>query len=541
MTVLPLALSLSSSLTQVGAIAAFAALLGVAILALLVFSQARELKRLREWAGRAPERAAEMEQRVSADAAARVQQVAPPIPAVRQVPRTVPVVARPAAGTTGVGPATAVVPGVPGEAAPAVAEQAAAASAAGPGESTPLPGAGVIAPATPAASAGTPSPNAAGTPAPGAPGTGSSPAAGAGTQSTQAVPQSADGLSREGWDAVRATTPPAQPSPSGAPQTAAGVQSESGTVPPTAVPPATAPSATAPSTAVPPTSGAPATAAAAARAAGPASATPRAPTPPSGVPATAGPSSASASPDASPSASPGAPVSSSPAPPRRAPSTSRPPAPTDQRRSTPVAATPAGTAAASRQAERLSAERSRRPDTKTTSSRTRRSPARATMLILGGVVVVVVALVLVLSSGGGGKSSGQTAAGGQGATKTTSATHKRKQTSAHHGESTAPAVSPAETSVTVLNGTNVTGLARSLSDDLQQGGYLRATALEGTPPGAHTTTTVEYASGHRAEAQSVAKALEVTHVQPMETGVSSLAGAATVVVIAGEDKAAAVQ
>jgi hypothetical protein len=163
------------------------------------------------------------------------------------------------------------------------------------------------------------------------------------------------------------------------------------------------------------------------------------------------------------------------------------------------------------------------------------------MLILGGVVVVVVALVLVLSSGGGGKSSGQTAAGGQAATKTTSVTHTHKQTSAHHGESTAPAVSPAETSVTVLNGTNVTGLARSLSDDLQQGGYLRATALQGTPPGTHTTTTVEYASGHRAEAQSVAKALEVTHVQPMETGVSSLAGAATVVVIAGEDKAAAVQ
>ena len=54
-----LALSLSSSLTQAGAIAAFAALLGVAILSLLVFSQGRELKRLREWAGRAPERAAD--------------------------------------------------------------------------------------------------------------------------------------------------------------------------------------------------------------------------------------------------------------------------------------------------------------------------------------------------------------------------------------------------------------------------------------------------------------------------------------------------
>ena len=60
--------------TQVGAIAAFAALLGIAVLSLLVFSQAREIRRLREWAGRAPERAAELEQRVSAEAAARAQQ-----------------------------------------------------------------------------------------------------------------------------------------------------------------------------------------------------------------------------------------------------------------------------------------------------------------------------------------------------------------------------------------------------------------------------------------------------------------------------------
>jgi len=54
------ALSLSSTFTQIGAIAALAALLGIAILSLLVFSQARELKRLREWAGRAPERAADL-------------------------------------------------------------------------------------------------------------------------------------------------------------------------------------------------------------------------------------------------------------------------------------------------------------------------------------------------------------------------------------------------------------------------------------------------------------------------------------------------
>ena len=85
MTFLPTALSLSNSFTKVGAIAAFVAILGIAVLSLLVFSQAREIKRLREWAGRAPERAAENEQRVAAAAALRVQQQQQPATGVQAV------------------------------------------------------------------------------------------------------------------------------------------------------------------------------------------------------------------------------------------------------------------------------------------------------------------------------------------------------------------------------------------------------------------------------------------------------------------------
>jgi LytR cell envelope-related transcriptional attenuator len=158
------------------------------------------------------------------------------------------------------------------------------------------------------------------------------------------------------------------------------------------------------------------------------------------------------------------------------------------------------------------------------------------MLIVGGVVVVVVvAIVLVLSSGGGGKSTAQETA----KTSTTGGSHTRKRGSSHHGESTT-AASPASTAVVVLNGTETTGLAHSLSDNLQQSGYLRSKALDGSPPGSHTTTVVEYTSGHRADAQGVANALNIARVQPMESGVASLAGAATVVVVAGEDKAATV-
>jgi hypothetical protein len=62
---------------QVGSYAGYAAIVGLGVLALLYFTQAREVKRLREWAGRAPERAAELEERVRADAQKRV--VAQPI------------------------------------------------------------------------------------------------------------------------------------------------------------------------------------------------------------------------------------------------------------------------------------------------------------------------------------------------------------------------------------------------------------------------------------------------------------------------------
>jgi hypothetical protein len=128
---------------------------------------------------------------------------------------------------------------------------------------------------------------------------------------------------------------------------------------------------------------------------------------------------------------------------------------------------------------------------------------------------------------------------GQSTASTTHHTH-HTQTRPNHGESSAAAASPASTTVAVLNGTSINGLAHSLSKDLQQSGYAQASALNGTPPGSHPTTVIEYSSGHHAEAQGVASALSVTQVQPMETAVSSLAGAATVVVIAGEDKASAV-
>src|SRR5215217_4266458 len=47
------------TLQDIGSYAGLAAVVGLAVLSALYFSQARDVKRLRDWAGRAPERAAE--------------------------------------------------------------------------------------------------------------------------------------------------------------------------------------------------------------------------------------------------------------------------------------------------------------------------------------------------------------------------------------------------------------------------------------------------------------------------------------------------
>src|SRR3954469_23339940 len=88
MTALAAALSLQDKVEQYGSYAGVAAVFGLGVLSLLYFAQAREVKRLREWAGRAPERAAELEARAIAAAEEKLavpepaeQPAVPPPPA----------------------------------------------------------------------------------------------------------------------------------------------------------------------------------------------------------------------------------------------------------------------------------------------------------------------------------------------------------------------------------------------------------------------------------------------------------------------------
>jgi LytR cell envelope-related transcriptional attenuator len=60
---------------EIGAFAGLAAFLGLAVLAMLAFSQGRDIRRLREWAGSAPEREGERKDATSASAAKRAEEL----------------------------------------------------------------------------------------------------------------------------------------------------------------------------------------------------------------------------------------------------------------------------------------------------------------------------------------------------------------------------------------------------------------------------------------------------------------------------------
>ena len=60
---------------EIGAFAGLVAFLGLALIALLAFSQGRDIRRLREWAGSAPERDAERKDTTSAVAAQRAEEL----------------------------------------------------------------------------------------------------------------------------------------------------------------------------------------------------------------------------------------------------------------------------------------------------------------------------------------------------------------------------------------------------------------------------------------------------------------------------------
>jgi hypothetical protein len=177
---LPVALAVGDTIVKIGAYAGYASIVGLAVLSLLYFAQAREVKRLREWAGRAPERDAELALRVQTDAQKRVvaQPLSPATTAAQQAEaaRTAAAAALYAKVTPAPPPAPLV--GPPGQLARPVAPGAVPGTLPAATTTTPAPGSvpGAVSPAptptpapgsVPGAMLPTPTPTPTPTPAPG--------------------------------------------------------------------------------------------------------------------------------------------------------------------------------------------------------------------------------------------------------------------------------------------------------------------------------------------------------------------------------------
>jgi uncharacterized protein YdeI (BOF family) len=104
-----LAFSPQAQVEKYGAYFGIASFLGLALLSILYFAQAREVRRLREWSAESPDRDRELEARLNAQASRRAESLRPPAPAAEDTQ----VVAPPAATPAGNGRAATLPPGLP--------------------------------------------------------------------------------------------------------------------------------------------------------------------------------------------------------------------------------------------------------------------------------------------------------------------------------------------------------------------------------------------------------------------------------------------
>jgi hypothetical protein len=98
------------------------------------------------------------------------------------------------------------------------------------------------------------------------------------------------------------------------------------------------------------------------------------------------------------------------------------------------------------------------------------------------------------------------------------------------------AVKPGDIAVAVLNGTMVPHLAARLRDQIAAAGF-RKGRIDVYSDQQLAESVVQYAPGHEAEAKAVSRSVGISRREPVTADSRALAGGATVIVIAGADKA----
>jgi hypothetical protein len=147
------------------------------------------------------------------------------------------------------------------------------------------------------------------------------------------------------------------------------------------------------------------------------------------------------------------------------------------------------------------------------------TPVLVGLVAVGGVATCGVSQLV---GGDGGDQSGKTQANDNGLSR--------------NPKRSGVALKPGTVTVAVLNGTTVNGLAATLRDQIAAAGFNRGT-INVFSDQQLADSVVEYVPGHLAEAKAVGRIVGISRHEPVTANSRALAGDATVIVIAGADKA----
>jgi len=159
---------------------------------------------------------------------------------------------------------------------------------------------------------------------------------------------------------------------------------------------------------------------------------------------------------------------------------------------------------------------------------------RTVALVIGGVLalaLIAFGVTQLLPDGGGtpgaeqqaGSADGRAGSGGEGS---------GGEGGTDGGE---PSTDPSQVTVAVLNGTTMPGLAADIGKTVEAEGYRLGKVTNGADQ-ARAESVVLFAPGARGEAQAVARRLGIGQREPIDAASQQLAGDASVVVVTGADR-----
>ena len=156
---------------------------------------------------------------------------------------------------------------------------------------------------------------------------------------------------------------------------------------------------------------------------------------------------------------------------------------------------------------------------------------RRPILLIAAALVAIAVLVLGVTQLTGGGDSG----GGDEAGLSAGGAASSGSSSGDGGGSDAPPIDPSQVTVAVLNGTTVPGLAATIGDKVVGEGFQLGTVTNNFDQ-EKAESVVLYAPGAEREAADVGRRLSISQREPIDAESQALAGDATVVVVAGADQ-----